>query len=202
MLAAARSACMSGAAASHAWGRLAARFVAALARCRPLRGAQRLALPRHHVLRTLACCADIYGTKVVDITSYIANDLHPGTACCFVVFSCLALRWEMVVPPSWLSSLNHWLLCYQSLLCGCPARLRSRPGAYLHLPCGRNNIFSLCTARLLCAHTAGLLTRSAGGNDIMFPCCGKDCTKDFDDEHRGQRAHREQAAYYIGDLAA
>lgn len=84
----------------------------------------------------------------------------------------------------------------------CPARLRSRPGAYLHLPCGRNNIFSLCTARLLCAHTAGLLPRSAGGNDIMFPCCGKDCTKDFDDEHRGQRAHREQAAYYIGDLAA
>lgn len=72
---------MSGASASHAWGRLAARLVAALACCRPLHGLQRLAWPRHHALRTLAWSADIYGTKVVDITSYIANDLHPGKAC-------------------------------------------------------------------------------------------------------------------------
>lgn len=82
-----------------------------------------------------------------------------------------------------------------------PARFRSRPGAYLHPAAMRPQ--QPCTAQqLLCAHTAGLLPRSAGGNDIMFPCCGKDCTKDFDDEHRGQRAHREQEAYFIGDLVA
>lgn len=36
----------------------------------------------------------------------------------------------------------------------------------------------------------------------MYPCCGTDCTRDFDASHRGQRALREQEQFYIGDFIA
>jgi cytochrome b involved in lipid metabolism len=117
-------------------------------------------------------CYYIYSNKVVDITQYIANDLHPGGQ-------------------------QHYLPCHGGR--PCTAWVCRRAAAVACWPCTLSGRIptALPTSPLLLPTFC-----PTAGNSIMYPCCGRDCTSDFDSAHRGQRALREQEQYYIGDFIA
>ena len=123
-------------------------------------------------------CWYIYGTKVVDITQYIASGQHPGVpkrllraqACCAVpagFAGCCRSRSATLSAATGIGLAIQLLVCHQ------------------------------CCS--LCLHPCRA-PRHADGNPVMYPCCGRDCTSDFDASHRGSRALREQATFYIGDF--
>lgn len=44
-------------------------------------------------------------------------------------------------------------------------------------------------------------TRGTGGNQRIYPCCGKDCTVEFDVNHGARATRQQDDLCYIGELA-